>query len=77
MGQSEQIIRLWKVKIEAILFQQKCAEALMGEALMSVNLVQSKKSGMMDKTWSVVIQCLRDKRLMEIAKEKVSLERRW
>ena len=32
--------------------------------------------GMMDKTWSVVIRCLEDKRLMEIAK-KVGLERRW
>ncbi|MCI86681.1 hypothetical protein A2U01_0107962, partial [Trifolium medium] len=31
---------------------------------------------MMDKTWSVVIRCLGDKDLMEIAM-KVSLERRW
>jgi hypothetical protein len=30
----------------------------------------------MDKTWSVVIQCLRDKKkLMEIG--KVGLEKRW
>jgi hypothetical protein len=32
---------------------------------------------MVDKTWSVVIRCLRDKELMEIAKEKVILERWW
>jgi hypothetical protein len=32
---------------------------------------------MVDKTWSVVIRCLGDKELMEIAKEKVSLERWW
>ncbi|PNX62689.1 hypothetical protein L195_g061267, partial [Trifolium pratense] len=31
--------------------------------------------GMMDKTWSVVIRCLDDKELMEMAK-KVGLERR-
>jgi hypothetical protein len=30
---------------------------------------------MIDKIWSVVIRCLEDKELMEIA--KVSLERRW
>ncbi|MCI62855.1 hypothetical protein A2U01_0084112, partial [Trifolium medium] len=32
--------------------------------------------GMIDKTWSVVIRCLEDKELMEIAKN-VGLERRW
>jgi hypothetical protein len=30
----------------------------------------------MDKTWSVVIRCLKGKKLMEIAM-KVGLERRW
>ncbi|MCI49375.1 hypothetical protein A2U01_0070619, partial [Trifolium medium] len=33
--------------------------------------------GMTDKTWSVVIRCLEDKELMEIANKKVGLERRW
>ncbi|PNX64297.1 hypothetical protein L195_g062047, partial [Trifolium pratense] len=35
-------------------------------------------SGMMDKTWCVVIRCLGGKKLMEIAmvKNRVSLERR-
>ncbi|MCI59642.1 hypothetical protein A2U01_0080897, partial [Trifolium medium] len=32
-------------------------------------------AGMMDKTWSVVIRCLGDKELMEIAKD-IILERR-
>ena len=32
--------------------------------------------GMMDKTWSVVIRCLKGKKLKEIAM-KVSLERQW
>ncbi|MCI63145.1 hypothetical protein A2U01_0084402, partial [Trifolium medium] len=32
-------------------------------------------AGMMDKTWNVVIRCLGDKELMEIAM-KISLERR-
>ncbi|MCI74862.1 hypothetical protein A2U01_0096126, partial [Trifolium medium] len=33
--------------------------------------------GMMDKTWSVVIRFLEEKELMEMAKKKVGLERRW
>ncbi|PNX57833.1 hypothetical protein L195_g058890, partial [Trifolium pratense] len=32
--------------------------------------------GMMDKTWRVVIRCVRGKKLMEIAM-KIGLERRW
>jgi hypothetical protein len=33
--------------------------------------------GMMDKTRSVVIRCPEDKKVMEIAKKKVGLERWW
>jgi hypothetical protein len=40
-----------------------------------VNIEAILMFGMMDKTWSVVIRCLEDKKLMEIVK-KVSLEKR-
>ncbi|MCH84154.1 acylamino-acid-releasing enzyme, partial [Trifolium medium] len=63
--------RLWVMegKDEAILIQQKCVEALKGEAQMSVHLSAAEKSEMNDKAISAIILCLSDKVLIEVARE--------
>jgi len=40
--------RLWKVKMELDLTQQKCVEALKGEAAMPTTLTQAEKREMID-----------------------------
>jgi len=52
---------LWKVKMRAILIQQKCVEALKGEAQMPVHLTPTEKTEMNDKAVSAIILCLGDK----------------
>ncbi|GAU50369.1 hypothetical protein TSUD_284670 [Trifolium subterraneum] len=52
---------LWKVKVRAILTQQKCDEALKGEAGMPANLSNEEKTEMDKKAHSIIILCLRDK----------------
>ncbi|WVZ06123.1 hypothetical protein V8G54_019469 [Vigna mungo] len=53
---------LWKIKMEAILIQQGCDEALKGESRMSDAMTQEEKKKM------------RDKVLREVAKEKIAAE---
>ncbi|PNY02066.1 glutamate receptor [Trifolium pratense] len=60
---------LWKVKVRAILTQQKCAEALLGIANMPNILSAAEKTEMNDKALSVIISCLADNMLREVAKE--------
>ncbi|MCI55508.1 glutamate receptor 3.6, partial [Trifolium medium] len=60
---------LWKVKVGAILIQQKCVEALKGDAHMPANLSTEEKTEMNDKALSAIILCLGDKVLREVAKE--------
>lgn len=43
---------LWKVKMKVVLTQQKCVEALKGEAAMSATLTQAEKREMLDKAKS-------------------------
>ncbi|MCH81822.1 cytochrome P450 [Trifolium medium] len=64
---------LWKVKRQAILAQQKCKDALLGEANMSGHLTRSQKTEMIDKATCAIILCLGDKVMREVAK---SLARR-
>ena len=52
---------LWKVKMQAVLTQQMCVEALKGEAVMPASLTQAEKREMINKTKSVIVLCLRDK----------------
>ncbi|KEH28506.1 hypothetical protein MTR_5g099435 [Medicago truncatula] len=40
---------LWKVKMQAVLTQQKCVEALKGEAAMSATLTQEEKREMVGR----------------------------
>ncbi|GAU10233.1 hypothetical protein TSUD_417410 [Trifolium subterraneum] len=61
---------LWKVKVRAILTQQKCDEALKGVAAMSATLSDTEKAEMDGKALSAIILCLADKVLREVAKEK-------
>ncbi|GAU47272.1 hypothetical protein TSUD_280950 [Trifolium subterraneum] len=61
---------LWKVKVRAILTQQKCDEALKGMAGMPDNLSDEEKTEMDGKTLSAMILCLADKVLKEVDKEK-------
>ncbi|GAU37497.1 hypothetical protein TSUD_275490 [Trifolium subterraneum] len=48
---------LWKVKVRAILTQQKCDEALKGVTAMPANLSYTEKSEMDGKVLSVIILC--------------------
>ncbi|WVZ24349.1 hypothetical protein V8G54_002893 [Vigna mungo] len=65
---------LWKIKMEAILIQQGCDEALKGESRMSGAMTQEEKKKMGDKARSAIILCLGDKVLREVAKEKTAAE---
>ena len=50
---------LWKIKMQAILIQEKCIDALKSEALMPAGLTQVHKTEMVDKARSAIILCLR------------------
>ncbi|WVZ12209.1 hypothetical protein V8G54_016739 [Vigna mungo] len=65
---------LWKIKMEAILIQQGCDEALKGESRMRNAMTQEEKKKMGDKARSAIILCLGDKVLREVAKEKTAAE---
>ncbi|WVZ02271.1 hypothetical protein V8G54_023077 [Vigna mungo] len=65
---------LWKIKMEAILIQQGCVEALKGESKMSDAMTQEEKKKMGNKARSAIILCLGDKVLREVAKEKTAAE---
>ena len=64
--------KLWKMKMEAILIQQGCDKALKGESNMPLTLMQEEKKSMIDKAKSVIILCLGDKALREVAREKTA-----
>jgi len=61
---------LWKVKMQAVLTQQKWVEALKGEAAMPVNLTQTEKREMIDKAKSVIVLCLGDKVLRDVGTDR-------
>jgi hypothetical protein len=60
---------LWKVKMRAVLIQNKCVEALKGEAQMPANLSAEEKTELNEKALSAIILCLGDRVLREVAKE--------
>src|SRR4051812_5525188 len=61
---------LWKSKMQVILIQDKCINSLKSEALIPAGLTQVQKTEMLDKARSVIIFCLGDKFLREVAREK-------
>ena len=60
----------WKIKMQAILIQEKCIDALKSETLMTTGLTQVQKTEMVDKARSVIILCLGDKVLREVTMDK-------
>ncbi|MCI63878.1 cytochrome P450, partial [Trifolium medium] len=56
--------------MRGVLIQNKCVEALKGEAQKPASLFAAEKSEMNDKALSAIILCLGDKVLREVAKEK-------
>jgi len=60
---------LWKVKMEAVLIQQKCEKALKGEGVLPVTMSRAEKTEIVDKARSDVFLCLGNKVLREVAKE--------
>ncbi|AES65343.1 hypothetical protein MTR_2g038180 [Medicago truncatula] len=60
---------LWKVKIEVVLIQQKCAKARKGKILFSDTMSQEDKTKMADNARSFFVLCLRDKVLREVVKD--------
>jgi len=60
---------LWKVKMEAVLMQQKCEKALKGECALPITMSRAEKTEMVDKVRSVIVLCLGDKVLRETTKE--------
>jgi len=60
---------LWKVKMEAVLIQQKCEKALKGEGSLPATMSRAEKTEMVDKARSAIVLCLGDKVLREVAKE--------
>jgi len=49
---------LSKVKMEALLIQQKCEKALKGEGVLPVTMSRAEKTEMVDKAMSVIVLCL-------------------
>ena len=64
---------LWKIKMQAILIQEKCIDALKGEALMPVRLTQIQKTQMVDKARSSIILCLKNKVLRDVSREQTAV----
>jgi hypothetical protein len=60
---------LWKVKMEAVLIQQKCEKALKGEDALPVTLSQAERIEMVDKTRSSIVLCLGDNFFRYVVKE--------
>lgn len=61
---------LWKVKMQAVLTQDKSIETLVGDTLMIEILTQVEKIKMVDKGTSSIILCLEDKVIQEVTREK-------
>ena len=60
---------LWKVKMEAVLIQQKCEKALKGEGSLPVTMSRAEKTEMVDKARKAIVLCLGYTVLREVSKE--------
>lgn len=60
--------------MQVILVQEKCIDALKGEALTPATLTQVQKTEMVDKTRSAIILCLRDEVLREVTNETIAVK---
>jgi len=50
--------KLCRMKMQVVLFKQRCAEAPKGEAMLSASTSQEDKTKMVDKARSVNVLCL-------------------
>ncbi|KEH41917.1 hypothetical protein MTR_1g057430 [Medicago truncatula] len=64
---------LWKVKMEAVLIQQKCEKALKDEGVLLVTVSRAEKTEMVGKARSAIVLCLKNKVLREVAKETTAM----
>jgi hypothetical protein len=64
------------VRMRTVLIQNKCPEALKGEALMPANLSAEEKIKLNEKALSAIILCLGDRVLREVAK-KTTVAAMW
>jgi len=62
--------------LQAVLIQKKCEKALKGEAALWVPMTEAEKTKMVDKARSVIVLCLGDKVLRDVAKEPLAASRR-
>jgi len=63
---------LWKVKMEVVFINQKCAQALKGEGALPVTMSRTEKTEMLDKARSAIVLCLRDKVLRDVVKQPIA-----
>lgn len=63
---------LLKVKMQQVLTQERCIEALKGEVSMFFRQTQVEKTEMVDKVRRAIILCLRDKVLRKVDREKTA-----
>jgi len=62
---------LWRIKMETILIQQGCVDAIKGEVNISTSMSQKEKNDMITKARNTIIICLGDKALREVDKKKI------
>jgi len=60
---------LWKVKMQAVLIQQRCEKALNSEGVLPATMSQAEQTEMVNKARSSIVLCLGDIVLRDVAKE--------
>jgi len=65
-----------KGKVSSCFDTKKCEKALKGEGVLSVTMSQAEKTEMVDKARGVIVLCLRDKVLRDVAKEPTTASMR-
>ncbi|KAL6351275.1 hypothetical protein AAG906_035067 [Vitis piasezkii] len=64
---------LWKLKMKALLVQQKCAQAIEGEEKLPVGLTAAEKEEVVSKAHSAILLSLADEVLREVADETTAV----
>ncbi|RVW57769.1 Retrovirus-related Pol polyprotein from transposon TNT 1-94 [Vitis vinifera] len=64
---------LWKLKMKALLVQQKCAQAIEGEEALPVGLTAAEKEEVVSRAHSAILLSLADEVLREVADETTAV----
>ena len=64
---------LWKLKMKALLGQQKCAQAIEGEETLPVGLTAAEKEEVVSRAHSTILLSLADEVLREVADETTAV----